>query len=201
MNSSSLAQMPGYRIAEYQVILNPHEDLRNRIISLKKELSDKYGIPFYKSKPHITLVRFKVWEMMEEKLVNHLKLIAMGLPPMKIQLKNFGSFPSHTIFINIESKLAVQTITKELKEAKRLMRSVDNEPHFITDPFIPLAQKIPSIIYDKASLEYHHRHFTASFIAESMLLLKRREGDSAYQVAHHLEFMNLPVFVKQGDLF
>ena len=201
MNSSSLAQMPGYRMAEYQIILNPHEDLRNRIITLKKEFSEKYNHTFHSSKPHITLVRFKVWELMEEKLINHLKVIAMGLPPVKIHLKNYENFPSHTIYINIESKLAVQNLVRALKEARRLMRAPENEPHFISEPIIPIAQKIPSEIFDKASIEYKHRHFTASFIADSMLLLKRREGEYGYQVAQRLEFMNLPVSVKQGDLF
>lgn len=201
METSSLAQMPGYRIAEYQLILNPHEDLRNRIITLKKELANKCDLPVHNSKPHVTLARFKVWELMETKLVNHLKAIAMGLPPVKIHLKDYGNFPSHTIYINIESRLAIANLVKQLKDARRLMKSPENEPHFINEPFIPLAQRMPSEIFDKAAIEYAHRHFTGSFIASEMLLLKRREGDYAFQIVEHLQFMNLPVSVKQGDLF
>ena len=201
METSSLAQMPGYRLAEYQLILNPHEDLRNRISALKKEFAEKYSLPVHNSKPHITLARFKVWELMEPKLVNHLKVVAMGMPPVKIHLKDYGNFPAHTIYIAVESKLVISNLVKPLKEARRLMKSPENEPHFINDAFIPIAQKVPSEIFDKSSIEYAHRHFTASFIASEMLLLKRREGDYGFQIAEHLQFMNLPVSVKQGDLF
>ena len=37
--------MPGYRYNEYLLILNPHEELRNRIIQIKKEFYDKYKRP------------------------------------------------------------------------------------------------------------------------------------------------------------
>lgn len=199
--NTDLALMPGYRLVDYKIILNPHEDLRNRIIKLKKDISDKYGIPVNSSKPNITLVTFKVWELMEEKLINHLKVLAMGLPPVKIHLKDYGSYPSHLIYINIESKLVIQNLVKELRNAKRLMKSQDNDPYFIQDPYIPIAQRIPSEIFDKAYLEYNHKHFTASFIADNMLLLKKVQGDYGYQVLQYLQFMNLPVAVKQADLF
>ena len=29
--------MPGYRVYEYLLVLNPHEELRNRIMQVKKE--------------------------------------------------------------------------------------------------------------------------------------------------------------------
>src|ERR1700694_4501483 len=131
MNTSALAQMPGYRTADYQLILNPHEDLRNRIIHIKKEFADKYQTPFHNNKPHITLARFNIWELMEIKLVNHLNIIAMALPPVRVALKDYHVYPSHTIYINVASKLAVENIIKELREAKRLMKSPDHDPHFI----------------------------------------------------------------------
>jgi len=34
-----------------------------------------------------------------------------------------------------------------------------------------------------------------------MLLLKRDEGDKAWQIVQRFEFQNLPVDVKQGELF
>jgi hypothetical protein len=77
----------------------------------------------------------------------------------------------------------------------------DNKPHFIDDPYIMIARKLLPWQYEKGWLEYSHRHFTGRFIADSMLLLKRRQGDRAYQIVQRLEFMNLPVTTKQGELF
>ena len=200
--ATSILQMPGYRYAEYLIILNPHEDLRNRINNLKKEVAETYqAFSATGSKPHIALARFTVWEMMEEKIVNSMKVTAMSLPAFKVQLKDFGSFPKHTIYIDVQSKLPIQTVIRELRSSRRLMRSPEHDPFFITDPYIPIARKLTSEQYDKAWIEFSHRHFTGSFIADGMLLLKRREGDKGYQIVQRFEFMNLPVATRQGELF
>ena len=40
-----------------------------------------------------------------------------------------------------------------------------------------------------------------SFIADSMLLLKRPVGEMKYQIVNRFEFQNMPVTTKQGELF
>jgi 2'-5' RNA ligase len=203
MDTKSLIQIPGYRYNEYLLILNPHEDLRNKIIQVKKEFADKYKAPTAKyGKPHITLINFIQFEMMEDRVVNSLKTIAMGYTPFKVELKDFGSFPSHTIFINIESKQQVQNLVKELRSAQRLMTlNKENKPHFIDNPYLTVARKLLPWQYEQGWLEYSNRHFTGRFIADGMLLIKRRVEEKAYQIVQRFEFMNLPVTTKQGELF
>ncbi len=203
MDTKSLIQIPGYRYNEYLLILNPHEDLRNKIIQVKKEFADKYKAPTAKyGKPHITLINFIQFEMMEDRVVNSLKTIAMGYTPFKVELKDFGSFPSHTIFINIESKQQVQNLVKELRSAQRLMTlNKENKPHFIDNPYLTVARKLLPWQYEQGWLEYSNRHFTGRFIADGMLLIKRRVEEKAYQIVQLFEFMNLPVTTKQGELF
>jgi 2'-5' RNA ligase len=195
--------MPGYRRNEYLLVINPHEELRNKINSVKREFYENYKAPSaLGGKPHLTLVKFDQLEMMEERLVNRLKAIAMGYPPFKVEMKDYGSYPSHTIFINVTSKLPLQNLVKELKQAQKLMK-MDNEhkPYFIDEPNMTIARKLVPWQYEKAWLEYSHRQFTGRFIADSMLLLKRREGDKAFQIVQRFEFMNLPITTKQGELF
>jgi len=199
----NIHSIPGYHINEYQLILVPHEELRNRIMQVKKEFSAKYNTTTaLLNKPHIALLRFSQLEMMEERILNRLKIVAMGARPFKVELRDFGGFPSHTLFINVATKLPVQTLVREIRMNQRLMK-LDNEhrPHFIEEPFIAIARKLLPWQYEKGWLEYSHRHFTGRFIADSMLLLKRRTGDKAYQIAQRFEFMNLPVTTKQGELF
>ena len=201
---SIINTIPGYRVYEYLLVLNPHEELRNKIRQVKQEFYDTYKAPTaIGGKPHVSLVNFVQYEMMEERLINRLKVVAMGYPPFKVELKDFGSFPSHTIYINVLSKIPVQGLIKQIRtEAQRLMKlNDDNKPHFIDDPYIMVARKLLPWQYEKGWLEYSHRHFTGRFIADSMLLLKRRQGDRAYQIVQRLEFMNLPVTTKQGELF
>jgi len=154
--------------------------------------------------------------LMEERIVQRLRTIAMGYCPFKVELKDFGSFPSHTIFINITSKLPIRSLVTEMKDIQRLMKlDKDHKPHFIDEPYITVARKLLPFQYEKGWLEYSHRSFTGRFIADGMLLLKRRQGSAfdgtpggreawasgAWQIVERFAFQNLPVATRQGALF
>jgi 2'-5' RNA ligase len=199
----SIMQHAGYRQNEYLLILNPHEELRNKIMNVKKDFYETYKAPNAKwGKPHITLAKFMQLEMMEERIINRLKIVAMGYHRIKVELKDFGSFPSHTIYINVTTKEPIKNLVKEIKPWQRLLKLDDDQkPHFIDEPYIPIARQLKPWQYEKGWLEYSNKNFTGRFIADSMLLLKRKVGDMAYQIAGRFEFQNLPVITKQGELF
>ena len=195
--------MKNLRMNEYQLVLTPHEELRKKIMHIKEAFAEKYQNNFAKYlPPHICLVKFQTWAMMEEKIVQRLHHIAMGTAPFKVELKDYESFPSHSIFINVVSKLPIMSIVKQLKEAQRLMKAdPEHDPHFITDPNITIGRRLLPWQYEQGWNEYNYRQFTGRFIANEMLLLKRRTGDKAWQIANHLQFENLPVLTKQVSLF
>ena len=207
----SLLNIPGYKYNEYLLVISPHQDLCDKIIQVKKEFSEKYKSSFALShKPYISLVNFIQFEMIEERLIQRLKKIASGYSPSKIDLKDFGSFPSHTLFINVASKQKVQNLIKELRPLQQLMTlNKDNKPHFMNDPHLTVARKLVPWQYEKGWLEYSHCYFSGSFIADGMLLLKRPlkiqpDGHilpGRYQTVRQFEFMNLPVNTRQGELF
>ncbi|HWB28437.1 MAG TPA: 2'-5' RNA ligase family protein [Chitinophagaceae bacterium] len=196
-------KMPGYAPYEYLLVLEPHEELKSRIQAVKEEFAGKYQHEMAKwTKPHITLVNFVQYAMMEQRIINKLKLITMGLPPIKVELKDFGSFPTHTIYINITSKAPVINMVKALRQSQSLLKiNNDNKPHFITEPHLTVARKLQPWQFEKGWLEYEHKHFSGRFIANHLLLLKRRAGDKKYQVAAHFPLENLPVVTTQGVLF
>lgn len=196
--------IPGYRVYEYLLVLNPHEELRNKITAIKAEFYNTYHAETAKwGKPHLTLVNFLQYELMEDRIVNRLKMIAMGYHPVKIELKDYGSFPSHTIYINVTSKVPIQNLVKQIRaEAQRLMKlNEDNKPHFIMEPHMTIARRLLPWQYEKGWLEYSHKHFTGKFIADSMLLLKRPVFELKYEIVQRFEFQNLPVNTTQGELF
>ena len=201
--------IPGYRVYEYLLVLSPHEELWNRIMKVKENFATEYKSDFAKwGKPQISLVNFTQYEMMEERIINRLRTVAMGYPPFKVELKDFGSFPSHTIYINVTSKLPVTNLIKEIRtDGQRLMKlNDDNKPHFIMEPHLTIGRKLKPWQYEKAWLEYSNSHFTGRFIADTMTLLKRPAGESdsyrmKYHIAKKFEFQNLPVTTKQGELF
>lgn len=196
--------LPGYSIYEYLLVLHPHQELWDKIMQVKEAFAEKYKTKHARwGKPHITLANFLQYRLMEERIVTRLKLIAMAQHPVKIELKDFGSFPSHTIYINVTSKLPVQNLVKRIRtEAQRLMKlNNDNKPHFILEPHLAIARMLQPWQYEQGWLEYSHRNFTGRFIAQDMLLLKRPVGEMKFNAVQKFVFENLPVSTKQGELF
>jgi len=196
--------IPGYRVYEYLVVLNPHKELWEKIMKVKEEFAEEYKSDYARwGKPHVTLVNFVQYGLMEDRIVNRLNTIAMGQYPFKVELKDFGSFPSHTIYINVATKVPVQDLIKTIRaETQRLMKlNEDNKPHFIMEPHITTARKLQPWQYEKGWLEYSNKNFTGRFIADGMLLLRRPVGEMKYQIVKRFEFQNLPVVTKQGELF
>lgn len=196
--------MPGYRVYEYQLVLVPHEALRNKIRDLRQEFNQNYQMESQsRGRCSILLCSFNQYEMMEEKIRSRMRSIAMGSTPFKIELHDFGSYPSHSIFINVASRLPVQQLVKDIRhQSQRLLKMNDeNKPHFLLEPHITLAARLKPWQYEKAWLEYSKRQFSAKFIADSMVLLRRPVGEFQYQIVERYEFENLPVTTRQGLLF
>lgn len=201
---NELQLLSNFTPSDYLLILQPHEELWNRIKNLKKEFAEKFDAPMAEwTKPHITIAKFTQYEMMEQRIINRLKSISMGLPAFKVEMKDFGSFPSHTIYINILSKIPIVNAVKAVRQAQRLMKiNKDITPHFITEPHLTICRKLLPWQYEKAWLEYEHKNFTGRFIADKMKLLRKRAGErQPYITIGDFGFENLPVVTKQGELF
>jgi hypothetical protein len=180
------------------------------------------------SKPNLTILRFTQLALMEERIVQRLRTIAMGFCPFKVELKDFGSLPTHSIFIQVTSKLPIRALVKEVRDLQRLMKlDKEHKPYFVEEPNLLIARSLTPAQYEKAWLEYSHKNFTGRFIADGMLLLRRPHNDGpsdgpqtrqfdngpsdksqtrlrssrAWQIAERFAFLNLPVNTRQGELF
>ena len=201
---NNIQLLPGYRVNEYLLVLRPPEELWNKIVKVKEGFAEAYRCAQARwGQPHITLVKFVQYEMMEARIVNRLKVVGMGQYPFKVELRDYGSFPSHSIYINVATKIPVQHLIKQVRsEGQRLMKlNDDNKPHFIMEPHVTVARKLQPWQYEKAWLAYSNKHFTGRFIADGMLLLKRAQSEKAYQIVQRFTFQNLPVATIQGELF
>ena len=189
---------------EYKLVLVPHEELATHIQDVRKAFTEKFTIEHPNtSMPQVLLSSFKQIQAAEDRILNRLRLVAMAHPAFKVELKDYGSFPSHTIFINVTSKVPIGNLVKKIKtDVQRLMKlDADNKPYFPTDSYIPIGIKLKPWQYEKGWLEYSHRHFTGRFIADQMVLLRRREGEFKYKTIGSFAFENMPVEIKQGNLF
>ena len=165
---------------EYQLILSPHEELANKIRQIRTAFNEAYQVaPALSGKPNLTLLRFTQLALMEERIVQRLRAIAMGFCPFKIELRDFGSLPTHSIFIQVTSKLPVRNLVKEVRDVQRLMKlDKEHKPHFIDEPNLLIARNLLPWQYEKAWLEYAGKSFTGRFVADGMLLLRRSAGSA-----------------------
>ena len=196
--------MPGYKLYEYRMQLLPHTDLANRIADLRKQFNQQYKILAPATgNPNLPLATFSAYRMMEERIIHRLQQIALGFPAFKVELKDFGSFPSHTIYINIISRIPIQNLVKTIRsESQRLMFiSEEIKPYFILEPHITIGTRLKPWQYEKGWLEYSTKHFTGRFIADAMYLSRRDSKDTPWQLIRRFEFCNMPVSIKQGELF
>ena len=203
LQKNSVVQIPTYNTYDYLLILAPHEALSEKIMGIKEAFAKKYKCPFAVStKPQLTLLKFMQLGMAEERIVNRLRTIATTQAPIKVELKDFGSYPSHTIYINVTSKVPLLNVSKALREAQSLLKyNPDFKPFFLNEPHITIARKLVPWQYEKAWLEYSNNSFTGRFIANKMTLIKRKVDHNTYQHVADFEFQNEPVAATQGSLF
>ena len=188
---------------EYLLVLQPHEALWNEIKFIKEKFAADFSCEqAKKGLPHITLAMFKQYAATENRIVQALRNNARTLSPFKIELKDFGSFPSHTIYINIVSKVQIMNAAKTLRQnAQKFMKmDKDNKPFFITEPHLTIARKLQPWQYEKGWLEYAHKNFHGRFIADHALLLKRKAGEF-YKPVEKFMFQGRKEEVTQPALF
>ncbi len=204
MRSITIAKvLAGYSTAEYLMVLTPHPDLWQAIMNIKANFAEKYKHPMaFSTKPHLTLLKFYQTEIAETRIVKKLDSVCAKQASVKIELKNFDTFPSHTLFINVTSKVPILHLVKALKEVQPLLKYDPNfKPFFINEPHITIARQLVPWQYEKAWLEYSHASFTGKFIASKITLLKRRVGNKTYQTVKEFSFQNLPPDAVQVSLF
>lgn len=202
-NNKSVDLMPAYNTYIYLLVITPTGNVWEQISDIKDYFSINYKHSFARStKPHITLVQFMQREIVEEKIIKRFKNIAKAQAPIKIELKDFGNFPSHTIFINVTSKVPLTNLSRSLRVAQPLLKfSPDDKPFFLTEPHVTIARKLVPWQHEKAWIEYSNSSFTGRFIANKMTLLRRKVDHIKYEYVADFEFGNEPPQPTQGSLF
>ncbi len=195
--------LSSYATAEYLLVIEPHEALREKIMQVKKYFADTYDCPSAATgKPNITLARFQQYEMIEQRVVHRLQLMAAAQASFVVELHDFGSFPTHSIHINVTTQTRIVELVKSLRPIQHLLKiDKDRKPHFITQPFITVARKLLPWQYEKGWLEMSHTHFSGRFVVEHLVLLRKREGEKRYEVVKKFALMNVKESIVQGELF
>jgi 2'-5' RNA ligase len=194
--------LPGYRINEYRLVVPLSESLQEKVSQIRKTLHEKHKIKFpFQIKPSLTVMTCHAFEKMEARLLDRIQHVALGLNPFKVELQDYCAYPSHTIYIGVQTKSPFNDLVKELKSVRSIVRIPEHEPHFIKEPHLLIAQKLKPFQFVNMWLECEHSSFSGRYMADAMILLKRNQANTRYEAVRRFEFMSLPMQVKQGDLF
>lgn len=191
-------------VNDYLLIIQPSDDVKAKVNALKRAFAEAYECPqALHSKPHITLLRFMQYGMNERNIIHKMQVYINRHSSFLVSLSNFGSFPTHTIYINVETKNKIVDVVKSLKPVQSFLKyDKEHKPHFITTPHLTLARKLQPWQYEKGWLEYSNTHFTASFMVNNILLLKRNIEQKHYTLAATFELMGKKEMIgKQVSLF
>lgn len=191
-------------LAEYLLLIQPRKDLSDAVSDIKKYFFNKYKADeAIRGKPHITLVNFVQYTAFEKRICQKLRTLSLSRSPFQIDLLDYGSFPSHTIYINILSRPAIQSLVRSVRaEAQSLMKpDNDNRPHFIMESYLTIARKLKPWQYEQGWLEFSNKNFTGKFIANDMVLLRRDPDGGRYGLVERFEFQDIPPVAKQQVLF
>jgi 2'-5' RNA ligase len=203
------AAMPGYQEQEYQLVWALPEALRDKVRKCRFAFHEKYPHPFgMPMQVVLPLVKFRQRLLLEERVRHSIFQLASGWRPFQITLKNFASVPSHSIYIPVASRAGssssegLHRVNKDLKSIQTVLKlDKEHAPFFFNDLKLIVASRLPSAIFDAAWKEYAHRSFSAQFIADACLLIKRSPGDVNWKIVQRFELRDLPVGVTQQSLF
>lgn len=195
-----ISQLPGYRLQEYILMIGLPEELTLQVKQIKKQFAAAYEAVQAESQPYILLSSFSAISLMEDRVVQKLENICRSVTPFKIELSDFGAFPSHTIYINVTSKMPVKSLVKSIKQAQQLLKpDKDHKPYFIDEAHVAICKKLKPWQFEKAWLEYSNLEYTGRFIASKAVLLRKR--DDGFDKVGSFKFSGLEEKVSQGNLF
>lgn len=196
--------LPGYEVYEYFLIISLPVVLQEEILGLRK----KFHAAFHtnhsiKGRPSLALAHFLQYEAVQEKVLNLFKTIAALCPPLDISFQNFGSFPTHSIFVRVNEISGIHQLAKEirLKAKRNLQVNSQTKPMIMQEPHVGIVRKLTPEIYEQSWSKYRDALFKAGFRANEMILLRRPPGLKSWQMIERFEFLNKSLPVTQGTLF
>jgi 2'-5' RNA ligase len=193
----------GHHFSEYLLVLEPHEALQQQILQLKKHFAESYDCPTaVYSKPHITLLSCLQYTMAETRWIPRLERIIAAADPFMVELSDFGSFPTHTIFIQVKTKNTIIELVKSLRPLQPMIKTdKEHKPHFIMDPHMTIARKLLPWQYEKGWLEYSNTQFTGKFMANHVLLMRKQMDAKKYEVIQRFKLLGHKQTIEQSSLF
>lgn len=163
------------QVWEYLLLISPPEDVKHSIGIIKKEVGIKFGSSHaLHSIAYISLIKFLQVKGYERKLLSQLFGFCLNKLPVEVSLKNFGVFPRHTLYVDIQENSGLKKMVSRLMVL--LMNSNSARSRHIKPSkkfYMTIARNLNPAQFESVSNEYRSRKISNSFLAKNVVLLKR----------------------------
>jgi hypothetical protein len=160
--------------------------LAERINEVRTALSKNYQ-PEQKlnTKPHLLISDFVAKDEMEDTIIRWMQRILGEQKSFTTTLRNYTGFAPDSLLLPVEDTEPFRQLASRLEPIDFYIRSnACPAARFHTHPFISLARRLPSTIYEKAIREYDTKEFCATFLVKQLVLLRRQDPyDTCKQIA------------------
>jgi len=161
----------------YFIALIPPEDIMNEVLSMQKEIANKYdSYVALKAPGHITVQKpfFRNIDK-EELLISGLNEFCKGQTGFEISLNNYGSFPPRTIYIKPERSLELEYLYENLQSflESKLNFNKKDLGNYKFNPHMTIANRdISNIDFGIAWKHYQCKEYKRKFTLNNISLLK-----------------------------
>lgn len=175
---------------DYRLIIDLPAAVKQKIGDTKTVFDEQYKGTVIAGGPSlIYLAEFGCYEAEEEAVTDQINKVALGFMPFKLHLKGFQHLEQKEIYIGVCELAPLQLLTAQIdKEIVVLPNARIN-----VLPRVTIARGLHLFQFGKSWPLYQQKNFSATFIADEMLLLKRMQGFSGWQILKRMNFQNLLV--------
>mgnify|MGYP003577070576 CR=1 FL=1 len=175
---------------DYRLILDMPAVIKQKITEVKNEFDEDYkGVIIPGGQPFVYLATFAGHESTEEDIIDALNKVALGFMPFKMHLKDFDHINNSEIFIGIEEQVPLQKLIQQVEQ------TISGTEDLLLNglPRITIAKRLQPFQFVKSWEKYKEKNFSATLVANEMLLIKRMEGFRSWQILRRLAFQNLVI--------
>jgi 2'-5' RNA ligase len=165
-------------VFEYVLVIQPSgavvEKLREEQLFFQ-QVYDKQGTVRFN--PQIKVAGFRARESMEATIIRWMQNICSLQKSFPITFNNYSGFPTGSIHLRIMEHEPFHQLTKELTVVDDFIKSSGfPQMRMVSKPHMTIASKLDQRIYEKAMVDFSQKCFFESFIANELVLVKRKNA-------------------------
>lgn len=188
---------------EFKIIICPNDDFRNKIVDTWRECCELLKISAAPYNPvEVLVMNFTSFQSVQDRLLRRIHFIAMGSKPFKIGFRDFQPVPAHSIYFKASEKNAFSEFVKKVSKETQPLLSIPgkDDPYFANEPIIYLATRLLPWQFEKGSHIYSNSSFQGAFMADQILLMRRKKDETRYTALQSFSLMGLET-ATQTNLF